>query len=140
MRILLVEDDALTAMMLEVTLADAGHEVLGPAASTGVALELAGKRRPALALVDVDLGPGGSGLDLARQLRDRWQVPVLFVTGLILEAKAHPELGVGCVRKPYAPGTVIESIAFLRRMWQGEPPSGKPKGLELFDSPPPRGH
>jgi DNA-binding response OmpR family regulator len=135
MRILLVEDDALTAMVLEVTLRDAGHEVLGPAASVRAALDLVAHQRPQLALVDIDLGAGGSGLDLARELKDPWKVPVLFVSGLILEAKAHADLGVGCMRKPYAPAAVLDSIAFLERLWAGEPPGAKPGGLELFIPP-----
>ena len=54
-QVLVVEDQALIAMDLEVTLREFGCAVLGPAASVAEALALAGRERPDAALLDLGL-------------------------------------------------------------------------------------
>lgn len=46
MKILLIEDEALIALTLEVTLSDAGYTVLGPVASVSSGLQLAQQDTP----------------------------------------------------------------------------------------------
>jgi two-component system, response regulator PdtaR len=68
MRILIVEDEALIAMMLTDSLEGGGHEVMGPAGTAAEALALCEAALPDLALLDVDLRDGCNGVILARAL------------------------------------------------------------------------
>ena len=57
MRILVVEDEALIAMALTITLTDPGHEVVGVASTAAGAIERAGEGGADLALIDLHLAP-----------------------------------------------------------------------------------
>jgi DNA-binding response OmpR family regulator len=81
MLILVVEDEPLVAHALEWELKDSGHWILGPVDSAEAAAMLCGKIRPDLALIDLNLREGGSGIDVARYLHERHGTPCLFITG-----------------------------------------------------------
>jgi DNA-binding response OmpR family regulator len=57
MRILIVEDDALVAIVLTDCLDDARHEVVGPATTAAEAVALCEAGVPDLALLDIGLPP-----------------------------------------------------------------------------------
>lgn len=78
--ILLVEDEPIIALDLQRRLEDTGYRlVLADQASD--ALLTCSNERPALALVNFKQSGLPDGMVLARQLRDRFQVPVGFITG-----------------------------------------------------------
>ncbi|MFC4168906.1 response regulator [Teichococcus aestuarii] len=132
MRILLVEDEVLIAMVLGEALETADHEVMGPAATLAEALALCEGARPDLALLDINLRDGSSGVELACILRKRWGILSVFVSGQILEARRAKDIALGAIGKPYETGTVLRTIEMVRAMMDGEPPTGIPVGLELF--------
>lgn len=80
-KILVVEDEAITALGLETMLMDWGYEVMGPYLTGELALRDAEKQRPDLALMDVRLASLMSGLYAAIELRQRFDVPSVFMTG-----------------------------------------------------------
>ena len=109
--VLIAEDNAMIALSMMMELEDAGFEPLGPAGRVEQALKLAEARRPDLALVDVDLQGGDSGLDLARELH-RTGVPVLYVTGqanLVTEAEGNRH-AVGLLKKPFPTGGLAVAV------------------------------
>ena len=132
MILLVAEDEALIALVLDLELRDAGHRVLGPAATPGEALALAGETRPELALIDINLTGRGDGIALARALRDRHGVPSLFVSGQAPDALANKDAALGLVRKPYAPEDVARAVEVVAGLLRGERPARLPPGLELF--------
>lgn len=78
-RILVVEDSPTTALMVEASLAGAGHEVR--TAHTGeAALALFAEWTPDLVVLDVDL-PDTTGFELANSLRAGGGVLILMLTG-----------------------------------------------------------
>jgi CheY-like chemotaxis protein len=79
-RILIVEDDCITAMDLVETLSAAGARVIGPAGTIDGALALL-RRRPHvdIALLDVEV-EGAFVFDVADELVKR-SVPIVFTTG-----------------------------------------------------------
>jgi CheY-like chemotaxis protein len=79
LRILLVEDEAIIAIMIEDMLADLGCEVVGPAANVAEAARLARTEQLAGAFLDVNLG-GASIYPVADLLSAR-QIPFVFVSG-----------------------------------------------------------
>lgn len=67
--VLVVEDELLVAMDLEAVLIEAGHQVLGPAASVDEALRLLETKRPDVALLDYNL-QGETVVPVAESLSD----------------------------------------------------------------------
>lgn len=68
-RVLLVDDDDFTRMTLRAVLASLGYEVAGDAATVVAAMDLARAQGPDFAVIDLDLGEGPTGIDLAHGLR-----------------------------------------------------------------------
>ena len=134
MRILIVEDDALTAMVLTDSLEDGGHEVMGPASTLAEALALCDALRPELALLDIHLRDGSNGVDVARALLERWGVPSIFVSAQTVEARRARDIALGHIRKPYRPETVLRSVEVAREVMDGRTPKHVPAGFELFSA------
>jgi DNA-binding response OmpR family regulator len=111
MRILIAEDDALIALCTEDILTDAGHTVVGLAATKSRALQLAQQSQPDLALIDLRLADGETGLDVARELA-RHRIPTIVVSALPRGMAAAEPLSA-FVEKPFAPETLLAAIAGL---------------------------
>ncbi|MGE5270724.1 MAG: response regulator [Thiohalocapsa sp.] len=111
--ILIVEDEALVASYIEEVLAGSGFAVAGVAASGAEALSLAAEHRPALALVDIRLSGPIDGIELACQLRERFQVPAIFLSGLVdsrTAERARAAQPLGFLGKPFLPSQVFNAI------------------------------
>ncbi|MBV1798570.1 response regulator [Siccirubricoccus sp. G192] len=132
MRILIVEDEALIAMLLTESLESAGHQVMGPAATATEALALCEAARPDLALLDINLRDGSSGLDVARALLPRWGVLAIFTSAQIMEACQARDIALGYIRKHYQPETVLSSIEVARVVMDGGKPGNIPAGFRPF--------
>ncbi len=119
--------------MLADSLEGAGHEVVGPAATMAEALALCeAAPPPELAVLDINLRDGSSGVDLARALMERWGVPSIFASAQAVEARQPRGIALGCIRKPYAAETVLRGVEVAREVLGGGPPSSVPAGFELF--------
>lgn len=135
MKILVVEDDALIAMMLDLALADAGHTVLGPVSTAKQGLAVAELAPPDLALVNINLADGhGSGIELARQLHQRWGIWSFFVSGQRDAAYGARDVALGYIGKPYTPETVLQAVEIARAIALGDiaAPAMSSARLELF--------
>lgn len=133
MLILVVDDEALIGLSIALELQDAGHQVLGPATSIAQAKHLASQSHPDLALIDVDVDCPGDGIDLARNLRSTC-VCSLFITARPAEARAHPELALGVIEKPFMSMDIARSVAIVQTIINGETtaPLEMPHSLEIF--------
>ncbi len=80
LRILIVEDNAIIAMLLEATLAGMGHEVCAIESTETGAVAAAAWHRPSLLIVDAGLSEGNGISAVDRILRDGF-VPHIFVSG-----------------------------------------------------------
>lgn len=114
MRVLIVEDELILAMDLEDVLVSAGYEVVGLAADMHQAIKLAEVHRPDVAIMDVNLARGTNGVETARCLRERFDVPSLFVSGNLdpkTRAIAVECKPIGFVPKPFSHRDVLAHIA-----------------------------
>ncbi|MEK9737216.1 MAG: response regulator [Candidatus Nanopelagicales bacterium] len=68
-QILVVEDDGFTRMLLRSQLRELGHEIIGDVGTSAEAMMLIRSSRPTLVILDLDLGPGPSGVDVAYAVR-----------------------------------------------------------------------
>jgi CheY-like chemotaxis protein len=78
-RVLIVEDEALVAMLLEEILGDCGCQLVGPVGTVPAALAAVQSERFDAAVLDVNLA-GESAYPVAEVL-DRRQIPFLFLSG-----------------------------------------------------------
>ena len=70
-RVLIVEDDALTRTTMAAALTASGITVAGEASTAAIALRVFDEVGAEVALIDLDLGSGPTGIDLASELRKR---------------------------------------------------------------------
>jgi DNA-binding response OmpR family regulator len=134
MKILVVEDEILIAMMIEDILDDAGHQVLGPVASVEPAVELAKRHSPDLAFLNIRLAGGGLGTEVARRLRDL-NIPSIYLSSGRTEANNDEALAMGFITKPCTEATILKAVEIAERFISGQTidPTSIPDGLELFD-------
>lgn len=130
-RILIVEDQAILGMELEFALVEAGHEVVGIAADARQALALAAEMRPDLAIVDINLRDGRTGLSVAQKMASGLGITVLFAT-------AEPDLipaqfagACGVVVKPYSSPSVHAAVNYCLALREGLDPGPTPQHLRL---------
>lgn len=132
MRILIVEDNALLAFMLEESLAEAGHEPLGPVPDVQSALRIIESAEPQLALVDINLEGEASGLELGRELSQR-SIPFFYATGQAAMAHREGTHALGVIPKPFAPEIIVELAQAMERIINDESGVVFPRQIEMFD-------
>ncbi len=119
-RILIVDDDPVTRVILEEVLSDAGY-ALATAASGEEALAKAAEFLPDLILLDV-LMPGMDGFEVCRRLRSDDQlglVPVLIVTALDDQASRLRGLEAGAddfITKPFDATELSARVRTITRL------------------------
>ncbi|MET0547071.1 MAG: response regulator [Caulobacterales bacterium] len=108
MRVLVVEDEALVAMLIEDMLEDMGHETAGTASQLGDALEMAQRMVVDLAIIDLNLN-GQRTDEVARILSERG-VPFVFATGYGAGGLSPEWAGSPTVQKPFQPHQLEDAI------------------------------
>lgn len=127
-RILIVEDEPLTAFDTETMLADFGYEVVATIDDFDQALDRLDRDVIHLVIADVRLHGSDLGIELARNARVRG-VPTLLATGH--EPPPPSSHAVGCLKKPYTERLLKQALESIDRHLQGETVK-PPKGLELY--------
>ena len=127
-RILIVEDEPLTAFDNEILIGDAGYKVVATLDRFADAIDLLDREQVDLILSDVRLTGQRTGVDLAIHARERG-IPVLFVTGAPPENAA--DLVIGCLLKPYNHRTLRAALAAVDKYLAGEK-TRPPRGLTLY--------
>ena len=100
----LVEDEGVIAIDLRECLTALGYEVCGMAGRGDAALQMIAEEHPDLVLMDIKLAGPVDGADLARQLRDTQNVPVVFLSAFVdpgLIARAAESGCYGYLVKPF---------------------------------------
>ncbi|HJT07627.1 MAG TPA: response regulator [Stellaceae bacterium] len=111
LRVLVVEDEALIAMMLEDMLAGLGCVVVGPIARLAPAVSAAHQHELDCALLDVNLN-GEAVLPVADALEQR-RIPFLFVTGYGAVGADQRFAERPLVRKPFKRDEIAQALARL---------------------------
>ena len=126
-RVLIVEDEILVAMELEETLNDLGHVVVGIAPDRR-SFEAFASEDIDVALVDLNLRDGATGVDIGRALADR-RAAVIFITanpGMLREGVAGT---IGVLPKPASRKAVADVVEYAGRRGPMLAPPGE---LRLF--------
>lgn len=130
-RIVVVEDEALVAMLIEDSLTAAGHEIIGIADTVADAVALVEADRPDLVLCDIMLLDGDSGLDVATFLAARG-IACLFVCGQPPSAEVARGIAIGCFLKPFRPAPLNEAVQAALELAGGHQPEKLPDGMTLY--------
>ena len=109
LRVLVVEDEILVAMLIEDMLADLGFEVLGPAMRLDAALKMALDESFDVAVLDVNLANEQS-FPVAQLLQERG-IPFLFATGYGLRGLDERFKEVTTLQKPFEPDQLANAIS-----------------------------
>lgn len=111
LRVLIVEDDAFSRVALSDALRHQSLSVVGAVDSAYEALELQKKFSPQVAVCDLDLGVGPTGLDVAHALRkENPQIGIVMLTSFRDPRLANPEL------PPLPVGAILLNKRELRTM------------------------
>jgi len=103
-RILIVEDEGITAMGIRNSLEEMGYEVSAIAQSADEALREASEQIPDLVLMDIIIQGKIDGIEAAREIRSRFNIPVVYLTAhsderMLQRAKITKPFGY--IIKPY---------------------------------------
>ncbi|WP_419825547.1 response regulator [Sphingomonas sp.] len=105
-RLLVAEDDVLTADALCATIRDAGGEVVGPTGSLADAVRLATCEPIDCAIVDMGLD-GGQATPLVDLLLSE-AVPIILATAAERDELPRAYWRLHLLRKPYSPATLVD--------------------------------
>ena len=134
LNILIVEDEPLFAetlkYLVELNPRYVVTDVADDLASALVAVE---RRRPDLALVDLQLAHGSTGFSVAAKFTELG-VPCLFTSG---KAPAFPmrDLALGCLLKPFSEDDLVRALRAAEDLLKGREPlrPSRPENLRLYD-------
>lgn len=130
--ILIIEDEALVALELRFVLEDLGYDVAGVAADAASARRIAAEAVVDLALVDIHLSDGPTGMALGRELGQKFGVSVLFMTanpGMVRDGVAGT---IGVLTKPADERAIRTAVDYALRRRFGEAARQAPPDLRLF--------
>lgn len=132
---LIVEDEFIIAMDIEMLIEDAGHRAMAVTASLQDVLALPEDDVPDVALVDMQLAHGSTGLQVNEAIQARWpDTIVVFVTA---NPKKIPEDFAGAqgvIAKPFSAAGFTGALKYLE---EGicDPPPVSPQSGSFVASP-----
>lgn len=117
MKIIIVEDDALIALQIETSITSLGHELLATFDNGAEAIEFVAQNRPDFVFMDIELSGAMDGIQCAAILKNKYEIPVLFVTShdeseVIDEATRLEPLNF--LPKPFTDKNIEAAIALAR--------------------------
>ena len=112
-RILVVEDEGIVALDVKLRLLSLGYLVTALAASGEAAIQAAATTRPDLVLMDIRLQGHMDGIEAAREILARFDIPVIYITALsddrTMQRIAETPHS-GCILKPFDDGDLQAAI------------------------------
>ena len=131
--VLIIEDEKELAHVLKAYLERSGYAVL-MAFRGDNGLEIWRRENPDMVLLDLNL-PGIDGIDVARQIRQESDTPIIMVTARVDEVDRLLGLELGAddyITKPFSPREVVARVkAVLRRVEKA--PSHSQKIVKISD-------
>lgn len=114
LRILIAEDDAVTALAYSMTIEDLGAELVGIADNARDTVRAVRDTRPDVVLMDIGLKGEIDGIDTAHSIRAQFAIPIIFVTGhgdFDTYTRVRDVGSTIPVLKPVSPQDIVNAIA-----------------------------
>jgi AmiR/NasT family two-component response regulator len=80
LKIVVAEDETLVALSIIAQLKELEYQVIGDATDGVEAVELCGQLHPDLVVMDINM-PRLNGIEAAKLIKEKWQIPVVIVSG-----------------------------------------------------------
>jgi CheY-like chemotaxis protein len=112
-KVLIAEDDAITADIAESILVNNGYDVCGIAVAVDEAVDLIRRHKPHLAIFDMHLANGELGTEIVTRLGHLDGLGVLYATGDNAHARLSTAQGCACLAKPYSPRDLVRSLEIV---------------------------
>lgn len=106
-RILIVEDEVISAGYIESALRKMGFLDVGRVSTGEAALKAVLEDRPALILMDINLGGPQSGIEAARDIGSTQAIPIIFITG-------YSDVGIFSQAEALKPVAIIQKPINMR--------------------------
>ena len=114
-KILIVEDDKMLCTIFEMFISELGHEMLGIAQTGEEAIDLCKNNLPDVILMDIHLQGKIDGIQSARVIQEKFNIPVIFISSDIEEETVHKAIfhnTYGFLVKPVYKTTLSTAIEF----------------------------
>jgi CheY-like chemotaxis protein len=137
-RILIVEDEAVTSVMLEKTLKELGYEVVGSAFDGAEAINLARDKKPDIILMDIRIQGEIDGIETAKRIYQQYKIPIIYLTAHSDDdtiRRAVESGPFGYLIKPFKERELysnIEMVAHKHKLYQT---TGQPQAAPEPDHP-----
>jgi DNA-binding response OmpR family regulator len=110
--VIIVEDDPIIATHLSMLIGANGYDVVGTADEFEAALVLAERAKPKVALVDVHLLGTIDGLTVGRELSNRYDTALVFVTAnLDVAVRGMEGMHAEFVGKPFSDQEILNGLS-----------------------------
>lgn len=112
-RIVIVEDDIISAKILERIIKNLGYKNLSIVSSVEEALLSVKENNPLLVFMDIDLSSSMDGIHTAEIITGLYEIPVIFVTSHfdIKTINRAKNIGIGYITKPFFEKDIEKSIS-----------------------------
>ena len=113
LEILIVEDDPVINTDIKSLLKHEGFTIAGIASRGSKALDLLAIRKPNFAILDIHLGSGMSGIEVAEVIHEKYHIPYIFLTSFSDDdtmTAAQEQGPYGYLVKPFQDRTLISTI------------------------------
>lgn len=112
-RILATEDDTLHEEMLRITIEQLGYELIDVIYKPSSLFVKIDATKPDILLMDIDLGDDVSGIDLVKEVNEKYDIPVIYVTSFADSdtfQKAKKTYPAAYIVKPYKESELQRAI------------------------------
>ena len=112
-KVIVVEDDEITALNLKLSLQKQGYEILSVCESVKQAKDDIKNYLPDIVIIDISLQKTNDGIELAKDIREEYNIPFIFLTSysddeIISQAKLTEPYGY--IVKPFDPSSLHATI------------------------------
>jgi AmiR/NasT family two-component response regulator len=123
-KIFIVEDEIIVAADIKQQLENIGYNVIGIAFSGEDAIRKTEETNPDIVLMDIMLRGNIDGIEAAQQIRNQYDIPVIYITGFFDDAtleRAKKTEPYGYILKPFENmgiESAIEMAVYNHKIWQ----------------------
>lgn len=113
LNILIVEDDPIIGLDIKSLLTQSGCKVVGIASNGSRSLDMLNTMSPNFVILDIYLGTGMNGIDIAEVIHEKYKIPYIFLTSFSdpdTVSAATEQSPYGYLVKPFQDQTLLTTI------------------------------
>lgn len=115
LKIMIVEDDIISALALSQDLQNRGYNVCQPVSSGQKAIAKVEAEKPDVVFMDIRLQGPVNGLEVAKEIKSRFGIPIVFITGHLTEIIADQIKEIDLLGFFAKPVHINEVVKLLKR-------------------------